>query len=93
MSITGCHNASSNCNNEADDEFPSIEEFCRQSLEQRIPTEYQNSEESAVDTSENPLSLKQPRSDESTGNSQGTRGTSQSITGSKQFSDPIQTNQ
>jgi len=71
-----------NCDDEADDDLPSIDELLAQISSKGISTAYQNSEATLqhlegppLNTSGSRLSPTQPTLDNGVGNSQGTRGT------------------
>jgi hypothetical protein len=80
--IAGCNNNSTNHDNKADNNLPSIEEILGLISHQRISTggdqnaeaALQDLDKPALDTSGSCISPKQPRLDNGVGDSQGTQG-------------------
>ncbi len=82
MGTTGHNNDSTNCDNEADDDLPSIEEILGLIFHQGISTRgdqnaeaaWQDLNKPALDTSGSRIGPKQSRLDNGVGDSQGTQG-------------------
>jgi hypothetical protein len=82
VGIAGCNNDSTNRDDEADDDLPSIEEILGLIWHQGISTggdrnaeaALQDLDKPALDTSGNYISPKHSRLDNSTGDGQGTQG-------------------
>jgi hypothetical protein len=82
VGIAGRNNDSANCDDEADDVLPSIEEILGLNSQRAISTggdrnveaALQDIDKLALDTSGNRIGPKQPRLDNGIGDSQGTRG-------------------
>jgi len=75
VGIIGRKNDSTNCNDEADDNLPPIEEILGQISRQGISTGGDwNADKPALDTSGSRIGPKQSRLDNGAGDSQGTQG-------------------
>jgi len=82
VGIIGCNSNSTNCDNEADDDLPPIEEILGQISRRGISTggdwnakaALQDLDKPALNTSGSRIGPKQSRLDNSAGDSQGTQG-------------------